>query len=63
MARLPWGVSVIEAVGGTWIVIVAGIQWAPAGQPRDRSGCGSAEYPTRAAAAAAFLADQKGTAR
>lgn len=47
-------VEVVETVDGRFMVLVDGIQWAPTGQPRDRSGCGSATFPTQQEAVLAF---------
>jgi hypothetical protein len=47
-------IEIIEAVDGTWMILVDGIQWAPVGEPRDRSGAGCATYPDSEAALAAF---------
>ena len=51
-------ISFEKAVGGRWMVLVGGIQWAPAGQPRDLSGAGAATYPTRKAARETFMASE-----
>lgn len=48
--------ALAEVLGGGWMVLVGGIQWAPAGQPRDLSGAGSATWPTRKAALESYRA-------
>jgi hypothetical protein len=42
---LPEGYSVVEAVGGRFMILVNGFQWGP-GDTRDRSGAGGATFET-----------------
>jgi hypothetical protein len=51
-----------ETIDGRWMIIVGGIQWAPPGAVRDRSGAGDATYPSRRAARAAFAASEQALA-
>lgn len=50
----------VSALGGRWMILVRGHQWAPAGQP-DASGAYSQTWGTRAEALAAYAKAQNPT--
>jgi hypothetical protein len=52
---------VVKDAPGRWMIEIDGIQWSPAGEPRDASGAGSATWPTRKAAIEAYRTSEKNT--
>lgn len=57
---LPEGMSVVEVVGGRFMILIDGIQWGPS-DTRDRSGAGGATFETwtEAAHKARELAEER----
>jgi hypothetical protein len=50
---------VVKDAPGIWMIRIDGIQWAPAGEPRDASGAGGATWPTRKAAMEAYRENER----
>lgn len=56
---LPRDVEIVEALSGAYMVLVKGVQWGPAGSPRDLSGAAGNEWSTKQGAVDAFIESEE----
>jgi hypothetical protein len=57
--RIDARARIVDTVDGAYMVLVAGVQWSPTGQPRDRSGAGYSTFATIDGARRAYLESER----